>query len=240
MTASDTKISPGPGRPKDDALAARRREEILRHAIAHFARDGYSDTDLDALAADVGCAKGTLYRYFSSKAELFQQSVDLVMRELLVTTRASTSPDPLEQVEYAIRSYLAYFDAHPEYVELLIQERAAFRDRKKPTYFVHRDANIERWTECHLALMEQGRMRRMPVARVHAVIGDLLYGTIFTNYFTGQGKPLEQQVTDVLDVLFTGLLTPEEIQRRHNAPVKHDAPSPKSETNPPHPRDTHP
>ena len=214
MQAPEAKTSPGPGRPKDDALAARRREEILRHAIAHFARDGYSDADLDAIAGDVGCAKGTLYRYFESKADLFQQSVDLVMRELLKATRATTSEDPLEQVEFAIRSYLAYFDAHPEYVELLIQERAAFRDRKKPTYFVHRDANIERWTQCHLSLMEQGRMRRMPVERVHAVIGDLLYGTIFTNYFAGRSKPLEHQITDVLDVLINGLLTPQEMERR--------------------------
>jgi AcrR family transcriptional regulator len=217
VASSVTKSSPGPGRPRDDALAARRREEILRHAIAHFARDGYSDADLDAVAADVGCAKGTLYRYFESKAELFQQAVDLVMGELLRETRASTSEDPLEQVEFAIRSYLAYFDAHPEYVELLIQERAAFRDRKKPTYFVHRDAHIERWTQCHLTLMEQGRMRRVPVERVHAVIGDLLYGTIFTNYFTGRGKPLGQQVEDVLDVLFNGLLTPSEVERRKRA-----------------------
>jgi AcrR family transcriptional regulator len=217
MEASVTKSSPGPGRPRDDALAARRHEEILAQAIRHFARDGYSDADLDAVAADVGCSKGTLYRYFESKADLFQQSVDHVMRELLKATRATTSDDPLEQVEFAIREYLGYFDAHPEYVELLIQERAAFRDRKKPTYFVHRDANIERWTQCHLALMEQGRMRHMPVERVHAVIGDLLYGTIFTNYFTGSGKPLGQQVEDVLDVLFNGLLTPEEIERRKKA-----------------------
>src|SRR3712207_4775240 len=103
MDAADLKTSsPGPGRPKDDALAARRREEILRHAITHFARDGYFDADLDAVASDVGCAKGTLYRYFPSKAELFQQSVDLVMRELLEKTRSCPSDDPLDQVEYAV------------------------------------------------------------------------------------------------------------------------------------------
>jgi AcrR family transcriptional regulator len=207
MQASDTK--PLPGRPRDDALAARRRDEILRQAIRHFARDGYFDADLDALAADVGCAKGTLYRYFENKADLFRQSVDLVMHDLLAATSSSPNDDPLAQIEYAIRSYLAYFDAHPEYVELLIQERAVFRARQKPTYFVHRDANIERWTKCHLALMDEGRMRRIPVARVHDVIGDLLYGTIFTNYFAGRRKTLEQQTTDVLDVLYHGFLTPE-------------------------------
>jgi AcrR family transcriptional regulator len=222
MTASDAKTSPGPGRPKDDALAVRRRDEILRHAVAHFARDGYFDADLDAVAADVGCAKGTLYRYFDSKADLFHAAVDLVMRELLRATSAHDSDDVLEQLEFAIRAYLAYFDAHPEYVELLIQERAAFRDRQKPTYFVHRDASIERWTARHLSLMDQGRMRRIPVQRVHDVIGDLLYGTIFTNYFAGRRKTLDQQVTDVLDVLFNGLLTEDEKRKWEIRNPKHE------------------
>ena len=57
-------------------------------------------------------------------------------------------------------------------------------------------------------------MRRVPVDRIHDVVGDLLYGTIFTNYFAGRRKKLEQQVTDVLDVLFEGLLTPQENARR--------------------------
>lgn len=206
MNTPETRIAPGPGRPRDDALAARRRDEILRNAIRHFARDGYFAADLDALAADVGCAKGTLYRYFPSKAELFQQSVDLVMRELIDATRACDSDDPLDQLRHAVRSYLAYFDAHPEYVELLIQERAAFRERKQATYFAYRESAVEHWTPRHLKLMEQGRMRRVPVDRVHDVIGDLLYGTIFTNYFAGRRKALEQQVTDVLDVLLNGLM----------------------------------
>jgi AcrR family transcriptional regulator len=214
MPPPATNLRLGPGRPKDDALAARRRDEILRQAIRHFSRDGFFDADLDAVAADVGCAKGTLYRYFPSKAELFQASVDLVMRELLAATASAETDDPLVQIEHAIRAFLTYFDEHPEYVELLIQERAAFRDRKKPTYFAHRDASCQRWTARHLALMDQGRMRRVPVDRIHDVVGDLLYGTIFTNYFAGRGKKLEQQVTDVLDVLFQGLLTPEENARR--------------------------
>jgi AcrR family transcriptional regulator len=206
MSSPEIKTRPGPGRPRDDALAERRRDEILRHAIRHFARDGYFDADLDAVAADVGCAKGTLYRYFPSKAELFQQSVDLVMRELITATRSCPSDDPLDQLRHGIRSYLAYFDAHPEYVELLIQERAAFRQREDATYLAYRQSAPDYWTPRHLKLMEQGRMRRIPVERIHDVACDLLYGTIFTNYFAGRRKPLEQQVTDVLDVLLNGLL----------------------------------
>lgn len=207
---------PQPGRPKDAALAARRRDEILRHAIVHFARHGYACADLDAIAADIGCAKGTLYNYFRTKADLFQRSVDLVMHGLLDATNASDSDDPLQQIEDAVRAYLAYFDAHPEYIELLIQERAAFRDRVKPTYFEHREANRERWRPRLRSLMNQGRLRQMPPDRLLDVVGDLLYGTIFTNHFAARRKTLEQQASDVLDVILVGLLTPEEAARRRS------------------------
>jgi hypothetical protein len=63
-------------------------------------------------------------------------------------------------------------------------------------------------------MMDQGRMRRMPVERLLDVIGDQLYGAIFTNHFAGRKKTLEQQARDVLDVLFFGLLSPKEAARR--------------------------
>jgi AcrR family transcriptional regulator len=215
MTNSPTK-GLGPGRPKDEGLAARRREEILRNAIRHFAASGYADADLDAIAADVGCAKGTLYRYFQSKEDLFHHAVDFVMQGLLEAISATDSEDAIEQLEHGIRSHLAYFDEHPDYVELLMLERAEFRDRKKPTYFEHREASSERWKKRFEELMRAGKFRRMHVQRVLDVIGSLLYGTIFTNHFAGRRQTLEQQAAGVLAILFHGLLTPEESARRQS------------------------
>src|SRR5205809_4681859 len=98
---------------------------------------------------------------------------------------------PLERITSAIRAFLAYFAEHPECVELLMQERAQFKDRKKPTYFEHREANVERWRSLYRSLIAEGRVRDMPVARITDVLSDLVYGTMFTNYFTGPRKPPE-------------------------------------------------
>ncbi len=195
--------------PRDEGLAARRRDEILRHAVVHFARSSYAEAELDAIAADVGCAKGTLYLYFESKEDLFVSAVDLVMRKLLEATTATKSEDPLEQLEFAIRAYLAFFDAHPEYVELLIQERAVFRHRKRSTYFDFRRANLDRGRVLLTRLMEAGRFRQQPVDRALDVLGRLLYGTIFTNYFSGYRGTPQQQAEDLLDVVLHGLLAPD-------------------------------
>ena len=61
----------GPGRPKDESLQERRREEILDAAASLFAQHGYRSTDMEYVAAALGIAKGTIYRYFTSKEELF-------------------------------------------------------------------------------------------------------------------------------------------------------------------------
>ena len=41
-------------------------------ARERFARDGYAATSLDAVAADAGVTKGSLYHHFANKLELFE------------------------------------------------------------------------------------------------------------------------------------------------------------------------
>lgn len=47
-------------------------ERLLAAARARFAGDGYAATSLDAVAADAGVTKGSLYHHFAGKAELFE------------------------------------------------------------------------------------------------------------------------------------------------------------------------
>src|SRR5262245_17427889 len=126
-----------PRRPVDEALCARRREQILGTAAKLFAEHGYADADTQLLAEKLGVGKGTIYRYFPSKQEVFLAAADRAMRMLHEQVDSSVKDihDPLDRIATAIRSYLAFFAEHPEFVELLMQERAQFKDRKKPTYF---------------------------------------------------------------------------------------------------------
>jgi AcrR family transcriptional regulator len=209
-------VNKRPGRPLDPELWQRRREEILDAAATLFAQRGYSDTDTQVLADRLQVGKGTLYRYFPSKRELFLAAVDRVMRRLResIDSRVQGVADPLEQIALAVRAYLAFFEEHPDFVELLIQERAQFKDRKKATYFEHRDLNVERWRDKYRALIAEGRIRDIPVERITDVFGDALYGTVLANYFAGERKPSEEQARDVLDIIFHGILSDQERARR--------------------------
>lgn len=207
----------GPGRPRDAELPARRREQILRIAADVFARNGYRGTDVQTIADELSVAKGTIYNYFPSKRDLFLASVDQGIRDLSASVRGvtDTQTDPIRLITTGVTAYLAFFDEHPNFVELLIQERAEFKDRTKPTYFQHRDAGIGRWRDYYQHLIDQGIVRDMPVDRILDVINDMLYGTIFTNYHAGRQQSLERQAQDILDVFFHGILNPRNTTSDH-------------------------
>lgn len=213
------------GRPKDASLAGRRREQILGAAATVFAADGFPNADVQVIADRLGLSKGTIYRYFPSKRNLFFAAVDRGVRRLheAVTAAADGEADPLDRIAASIAAYLAYFKQNPELVELLIQERAEFRDREKSVYFEHRDAKLGPWRGLLADLIAAGRLRDVPVERIVDVVGDLLYGTMFTNHFAGRHKPHEAQAADILDVVFHGVLGESERRRRAAAPRPKEA-----------------
>ena len=109
-----------PGRPTNEALWASRREQILNAAARLFARHGYSDTDTQLLADELGVGKGTIYRHFPSKRDLFLAAVDQVIRALRrqIDEAVAGITDPLEQVATGVRTYLGFFAEHPDHEHL--------------------------------------------------------------------------------------------------------------------------
>jgi AcrR family transcriptional regulator len=203
--------------PFDESVNANpRREEILDAATDLFAEFGYSEAVTKDLADKLQIGKGTIYRYFPSKRDLFLATVDRVMRRMRVQVDEAVVgiPDLLERLEEGTRAFLRFFAQNPKYVELLILERALFKDRTTPTYIEHHERNKLRWHEVYRTLIGEGRIRDMPVERITTVFVDLAYGTIFTNYFSGRSRSPEDQASDILDVVFCGILGDSERAQR--------------------------
>ena len=193
-----------------------RRQDITLAAARLFARDGSRDCEMESVATDLGIANGTLYLYFKSKEELFFACVDHGMRHLQTTVQAAaeTRDEPFERISEAIRAYLCYFEKFPEQVELLIQERAYFRDRSQPTYFTHRDASRSRWREVWSDLIKDGSVRdELKVEQILDFLGNLVYGTMFTNHFLGRSS--SEQHAAIMDIFFRGVWSDEQRNSTH-------------------------
>jgi TetR/AcrR family transcriptional repressor of mexJK operon len=73
---------PGPGRPKDPE----KRAAILEAAKRLFPQHGFEGTSMDAVAADAGVSKLTVYSHFGAKEALFVETVRCKCASLLPTT----------------------------------------------------------------------------------------------------------------------------------------------------------
>ncbi len=219
-----------PGRPRDPDLEARRKREILAAAAAVFARTGFADTDVQAIADAVGVGKGTVYRYFPTKTALFLAAVDQGLQELAERIDAvilDEARDPLDRFAGAVRAYLAFFADRPDMVELFVQERATFRDRHPPLYFARQsDGTCDRTDEFIVGLIRRGVLRPLQLEHVREVLSDLLYGTVMANAFSGRPVSAARQADEILDIVFHGILSESE-RHRTTAPPASTPPKPK-------------
>jgi hypothetical protein len=102
---------------------------------------------------------------------------------------------------------LGFFRRRPEMAELFIQERAAFPQHHRPLYFAqHGEDPADKHATFFRRLMETGKIRPIPLERLFAVVGDLLYGTIIANLLSGRPADPDVQARDVLDVILNGML----------------------------------
>lgn len=104
------------------SIPTEKRERILGAAARLFAERGFSRTDVAEIASQAGVAKGSMYNYFSNKAELYfhvcrdgmERSRQAVYGEL----RADW--DIYRQIQHIFRNGVAFVQSNPEYVRLYL------------------------------------------------------------------------------------------------------------------------
>jgi AcrR family transcriptional regulator len=111
-------MSPGTAVSREEKKAQARRR-ILDAARAVFFQDGFVATNLDKVADLAGVAKGTLYRYFESKADLYVAVLaenGRVFIEKLAASCQGTSAS--ERIRAMSSFYLDHWTAHPDYFRI--------------------------------------------------------------------------------------------------------------------------
>jgi len=104
-------------RPRRAEHKAACRARILESARLVFFRDGFAAANLDEVAERAEVAKGTLYRYFESKAELYVAVLTHNGRAFEEKLRATVSPElePLEQIRRTASFYFKHWTQNREY-----------------------------------------------------------------------------------------------------------------------------
>ncbi|MGH0031790.1 MAG: TetR/AcrR family transcriptional regulator [Myxococcota bacterium] len=107
--------------PRRAEKKAQSRRRIIESAREVFFRDGFMEANLDEVAKKAGVAKGTLYRYFDSKAELYvavlADNGEIFVRKM----RDSVDDDaasPAELVRRMGRFYFQHWMENPDYFQI--------------------------------------------------------------------------------------------------------------------------
>ncbi|MEV0229294.1 helix-turn-helix domain-containing protein [Nonomuraea sp. NPDC050786] len=132
------------GRPvKERADAARNREKVLAAAARLFAENGVEAVSMDAVAAEAGVGKGTLFRRFGDKSGLAVALLDSRERDL--QQRILSGPPPLgpgapaaERLTAFVAAYLEYLFAHLDLVRMSETASPGARYRIGAYRFWHR------------------------------------------------------------------------------------------------------
>lgn len=81
--------------------ASAKREQILTAATRLFVRHGYTATSMDAVVAEAGVSKQTLYRYFPSKADLLSAFITTELAPQEVFSASPPEPHTGEELRRA-------------------------------------------------------------------------------------------------------------------------------------------
>jgi len=101
-----------------------RRKQITRAALREFARNGYHNTEVAAIAQRAGVSKGTIYNYFENKEELLLGVIDDGFQTLAEHMREimSSQEDPIQKLSDTFMAYLEFFETPEEFSQILLKE----------------------------------------------------------------------------------------------------------------------
>ena len=117
---------PGSSGPPEKCKGARKRERILRAATELFAERDFHRVLMDEVARRAEVGKGTLYRYFKTKDDLFVAALSFAVDVTTERLRARLEriDDPVEQLRFACKQALRFFRENDHLFHVLYHRKA--------------------------------------------------------------------------------------------------------------------
>jgi AcrR family transcriptional regulator len=202
-------------------LVARRRHQILAAALPVFARNGYRRAKVDEVADSLKVGKGTIYRYFENKKQLFIAVFESLVRLLMETMRVTIekSDSPPEKVASAVKIYFNFFEGNREFIEIAMQMRSEFPNEHQEIAVASFNEYIERIKSNLRRGIEMGLFREMDVDKTAEAVSATLQGVMMSFYCrkgTGatqmpanNGDLLTDRIEAVTELLLKGLTVKE-------------------------------
>lgn len=183
---------------------------ILSAALEEFSEKGYHQATIDSISERGGIAKGTVYRYFKTKEQLFNALKEDTICEFveLVKDEINRNEDILDVLESVIRIYLGFFEKNSAFFKVIVQEHKDFGrefSEKFINELIQAFPGLKR--ACWKASRD-GRLKQMNYFTVFFGIVGFLNGVIQRWLHEGCRSSLMDEAQTVKEVLFYGFALP--------------------------------
>lgn len=194
---------------KKEKLTTKRNRQILTASMKVFSRYGYQDTDVEKIAHLAGLGKGTVYRYFKSKENLFLSTLEWGLNSLKdeIIDATNKVDDYPEKVKTAIAVYLSFFEKNRDFYRLLIQERiwaevkSAGR-RWKGKHLSH----IDHLEKILAEGMKKGYFKRVDPSSCAFALWGLTNSLLYKWLLSEKKYPIKRELSVIKETFFEGLL----------------------------------
>ena len=185
-----------------------KREKIIIASVKVFSQKGFHEAKVEEIAqlADVG--KGTVYEYFSSKTELFQEMfkagmqfyTDIIEKEL---TPEMSSREKLSRIA---KIHLSFIMKYKDLAKITMTEHPYFNEDFHRWVWENRERKLETLKQIIDDGVQSGEFRPVDsYAAALTVMGTM--GASCSPVIFGKGKASHKKnVEPVLDIIFNGLL----------------------------------
>lgn len=109
--------------PEETDAQERKRRRILEAATDLFTHHGYRKTSVDDVAREAGVAKGTVYLYFKTKADLMMQAIIEEKKRYIVNLKPVLEAPPHERLKLYLRMAFVLVNEMPLMSKLLRGDR---------------------------------------------------------------------------------------------------------------------
>lgn len=122
-----------------------RKEDLIRHAEALFAKRGYAETRMTDISEAAGVTKGLLYWYFASKEALIGEILRDIREQLRTLQRDVTRPldEPLEKIYVGTVASVRFVLEHYRLFEVNVPFTEELRDVWGESAVVHASDTAE-------------------------------------------------------------------------------------------------
>ncbi len=185
------------------------KEQILSAAISLFARFGYKKTTIDDIANELGIAKGTMYRYFVNKEDLYHQAMSDILDKwrLYVQNEVCKIKDPMEKFRVMAQAAIHYPKRNQDFCHIVLQDPNIFSISHKQDRYSESNKPAEDMLK---SILEEGvkakAFRHINIEHTTQLLFSIYMMHLIKIYGQGEGNNGIEMYESCMDLIINGLV----------------------------------